>query len=219
MDDAKVLQINSRHQVLAELQNAGINTIICDGLSIESLNELMSGVQNILLSNQKRKTSDKTPAPKTAILSYTDRKIISKLMLSSGKVSSVALSKELDIPFTTLQRRKKKLEEKLIETNYSIRIEELGWKRATLLVSTSKCDPVAIGKEILKLNKFIVSVRKIIGSIDRDLAIEVIFKMSNDIVKIIEQIKLVSGIEQVSWIENIGPIIASNESYYEDVLT
>lgn len=217
-EESKVIQFDSRHQVLAELQRAGLNTAICDGLSIESLNELMCGVKNILISSQQEKMSYELRKPKKATLSNIDKKIISRMMSSSGKVSSVALSKELGIPFTTLQRHKKKLE-KLIETNYSIRLEELGWKKATLFVSISKRELVTIGKEILELNKSIVSVRRIIGSMNGDLAVEMMFRTNNDIVHRIEEIRGVAGVEQVGWFESMGPAIGVNEKYYEEILT
>jgi DNA-binding Lrp family transcriptional regulator len=217
MEENKLLYFDSRHEALAELQKVGLNTTICDGLSLESLNELMQGVKRILRSRQSERTIQGS-APRRTTLTNIDKKIISRLISSSGRVSAPSLSKELDIPLTTLQRHKRKLEDKLIETNYSVKLEELGWKKVTLLVSISKADPVKVGKEILELSRSVISVRRIMGSMSMDLAAEMIFKTNEDLVSMMEKIRLISGVGQIAWMEIVGTPIGINEKYYEEVL-
>lgn len=218
IEQNKTVHFDSRHRVLAELQSAGLNTALCDGLSIESLDELMSGIRRILHAHQCNNKRPSSSNPRKAVLTHADKKIIARLMSSSGRVSSSTLAKELEIPLTTLQRHKKRLEGKIIETSYSIRFEELGWRKVTFLASISKRDPVTLGKEILGLHRSIISVRRIIGSANMDLAIEMIFKTNEEIVRMMEKLRSLAGVEQIAWIESIGGTIANNDKYYEEIL-
>jgi predicted transcriptional regulator len=47
-------------------------------------------------------------------LSDVDKKMLQTLLASSGRVSSLALSRKLEIPLTTIQRRRKRLESEFL---------------------------------------------------------------------------------------------------------
>src|SRR5215510_5388117 len=80
------------------------------------------------------------------LLSEVDKKMLQTLLASSGRISSLALSRKLEIPLTTIQRRRKRLESEFLEVDYSLRLDKLGWRNADLLISTSRGAASSIGK-------------------------------------------------------------------------
>ncbi|HXV45585.1 MAG TPA: winged helix-turn-helix transcriptional regulator, partial [Nitrososphaera sp.] len=85
-------------------------------------------------------------------LTESDKQIMRSLLASRGKVSSVELARKLEIPLTTIQRRRKRLESEFLEVAYSLKLDKLGWRKADLLISTSSGRASAIGKELLSHN-------------------------------------------------------------------
>jgi DNA-binding Lrp family transcriptional regulator len=74
---------------------------------------------------------------KDSIFSEVDLKILKSLLQTKGRISSVKLSRELDIPLTTVQRRRKRLENEFLTMQYSIRPDKLSLRYGYLLISTS----------------------------------------------------------------------------------
>ena len=55
------------------------------------------------------------------------------------------MSKKLEIPLTTIQRRRKRLEKEFLEEDYTFLLEKFGWRRVDFFISTSdgKTDALA----------------------------------------------------------------------------
>jgi DNA-binding Lrp family transcriptional regulator len=143
-------------------------------------------------------------------LSENDKRIIKALLESKGRVSSCALSKELEIPQATIQRRRKKLEA-FIETSYSLRLEEFGLKLVTFLISVEGEISSDIGRLILLLPK-ITSVVSTIGS-HVDLQAWAVIENNQDIFRLLEQIKQLQGVKAVLWVEQICNIGENRDTY------
>ncbi|HEV8387523.1 MAG TPA: hypothetical protein VGQ03_07870, partial [Nitrososphaera sp.] len=60
-------------------------------------------------------------------LSELDKKVLKSILYSSGKLSCLGLSRKLEIPYTTIQRRQKRLESELLVKSCSLRLDRLGW--------------------------------------------------------------------------------------------
>lgn len=208
--DRNGLQVRTRSDVLEELEDIGVNIDALKALSISGLEDLLAGLNNLL-----RLSSPRPGRPKYdqehVVLSETDKSILKYFLLSQGSITSMALAKELDMPFSTIQRRRKRIEETMIETSYQLKIAKLGWREATLSISTINMH--AIGKEILEISDAIVSVSKTIGDTDTSLAVRVIFQTNLDLMTIIDQIKEKEGVKKVSWSESIEVIGKSNSGY------
>jgi DNA-binding Lrp family transcriptional regulator len=149
-----------------------------------------------------RSTEGSSPTFSPRRLTETDKQIIKFLLASKGRISSVELAKSLDIPLSTIQRRRKRLEGEFLEVAYSLRLDKLGWRKADLLISTSKGRAYAIGKELLTYNS-VTRVCRSIGEHTIDLHAEVVFKNNVDLVHIIEWIKALDGVDGVMWTEPI----------------
>ena len=135
-------------------------------------------------------------------LSEVDKKMLQTLLTSSGRVSSLALSRKLEIPLTTVQRRRKRLESEFLEVDYSLRLDKLGWRNADLLISTSKGAASSIGKELLSHNA-ITRVCRSIGEHTIDLHAEIVFKNNTELLNVIEWIKALDGVKDVVWTEPV----------------
>ena len=136
------------------------------------------------------------------ILTAVDKRMLQTLLASSGRVSSLALSRKLEIPLTTIQRRRKRLESEFLEVAYSLKLDKLGWRRADLLISTSSGRASAIGKELLSHNS-ITRVCRSIGEHTIDLHAEIVFKNNTELLHVIEWIKALEGVADVVWTEPV----------------
>jgi hypothetical protein len=131
-----------------------------------------------------------------------DKKVLKALLDSSGRVSSLSLSRTLEIPLTTVQRRRKRLESEFLEVSYSLRLDRLGWRRAELLISTQKGMTSAVGKELVGHNA-IARVSKAIGEHTIDLHAESVFKNNKGLLSVIEWVKSLEGVKDVVWTEPV----------------
>ena len=149
-------------------------------------------------------------------LSDVDKKMLQTLLASSGRVSSLALSRKLEIPLTTIQRRRKRLESEFLEVAYSLKLEKLGWRTADLLISTSKGMASSIGKELLTHNS-ITRVCRSIGEHTIDLHAEIVFKSNTELLNVIERIKALDGVKDVVWTEPVE-VVGKNMPVPDKVL-
>ena len=70
-------------------------------------------------------------------LSELDRKMLRLLLNSEGTIPNQELSEKLRVPLSTVQRRRKKLEETYLIKTYSLDPMKFGYRRIDLLVYTN----------------------------------------------------------------------------------
>lgn len=133
-------------------------------------------------------------------LSDIDRKILKVLLTPDGKISSKVLAKRLDIPQTTLQRRRKRLENELLMITYSLDVEKFGWHKVDFLIATESGKTDVIAKALLKREE-VIYVGKSIGQHTIDLRVETILKDNGEILRMMELLKATDGIKEVIWTE------------------
>lgn len=208
----------SRDELLIELEGFGINVETFDSLPTLIIADILASLRRIMNAQVVRKgrsskgglgSHDGPP-----ILSATDKKILKTLLTSNGNVSSLTLSKNLDIPLSTVQRRRKRLEANLLEEAYSLRMEKFGLRSAILFITTSSSSTELIGREILSWDNEVVSVKRCIGENSVDLQAEIVFESNKELLTIIERIKSVEGVTNVSWSEAVK-VIGKNTRIYE----
>ena len=137
------------------------------------------------------------------IIDDTDKKIIELLVANNDNLS---ISRRLDIPLTTIQRRTRKLFEKgLISTKIELNYEKLGYKRGLLHIYLKKGLMDRIGKTIVeKRGVLYVSVH--VGN--SDLVTLFVYRDSKDLIETMSAIKEVDGVERVLWSEEVYFIAA-----------
>lgn len=133
------------------------------------------------------------------VLTSVDKKILKLLLTPDGRHSSKSLARKLDIPATTVQRRRRRLEEYL-EITYTLPLKLFGWHLVAFLIATESGTTGKIGKELLKRNE-VIYVGKSIGQHTIDLRVETILEDNAEILRMMELLKAMPGIKDVVWTE------------------
>ena len=213
----EVSKNTSRHEILNEFEDLGVNPNSLNPLSIDELVTLLSSIKNMAATPPSKANKSKSKGESEPLLSKSDKTILRRLISSSGFTSSLVLSRELEIPMTTVQRRRKRLESNLVERNYLLKAERLGWRIATLYITSENGSTVAIGKKILEMNEMVSSVARNMGENDMDIRVELFFRTNVELASILELIKSIKGVRNVVWSESIE-LIGKNDGCYQKII-
>jgi DNA-binding Lrp family transcriptional regulator len=134
-------------------------------------------------------------------LSILDREIL-KILLNpdDGKRSSEILSKRTGSPLSTIQRRRKQLEQEYLELSYTFLIEKFGWRRVDLLICTMSGKTDAVANQLLARDE-VVYVGKSIGEHTIDLRAEIIVRDNAELLDVLEYVKSMEGVRDTVWSE------------------
>jgi len=135
-------------------------------------------------------------------LSQLDRKMLKLLVDSEGAVTTHELSQQLGVPLSTVQRRRKRLEEAYLVKNYSLDPTKFGYMRIDLLIYTEGGTTIDIAKELLKREDG-TSVSRTIGEQNIDLRGEAFVKDNGVLLDLLEQDRAMKGVRDVVWVEVI----------------
>jgi DNA-binding Lrp family transcriptional regulator len=133
-------------------------------------------------------------------LTEIDRKILKVLLMPDGRVSSVKLEKEIGIPRSTIQRRRRYLERAVLQFQYTLKLEQLRFRRVDLLIYTGGGATREIAKELLKRDE-VVYVGRSIGEHTIDLRAEVIIESNSELLNLLEDVKAMPSVRDVIWSE------------------
>jgi DNA-binding Lrp family transcriptional regulator len=137
-------------------------------------------------------------------------KIISELV-NSPTISSLALSKKLDIPLSTLQRRRTRIEKDILKKNYTFDYKAFGARVGDLIVNVDKGKSDEVAQSIIKNHKNNVEYcHTRIDSMHSVLA-HTIYKNSKELYYLIEDVKAMEYVEGVQWSEMVN-VVGDNTS-------
>ena len=122
-----------------------------------------------------------------------------------GEVSSRQLEEKLGMPRSTIQRRRRHLEERYLEHTYSLNLANLGFRRVDLLIYTGGGATQAIAHELLRREE-VVYVGRSIGEHTIDLRAEVIIKDNSELLGLLELVKAMESVKDVIWSEIVDVI-------------
>jgi DNA-binding Lrp family transcriptional regulator len=142
-------------------------------------------------------------------LSELDRKMLRLLLDSEGRISTHEMFLQLGIPLSTLQRRRKRLEEGYLVQQYSLDPMKFGYRKIDLLIYTEGGGTIDIGKELLKREEVTYAARTI-GEHTIDLRIEVFVKDNGVLLNLLEDVKAMKGVRDVVWTEVVETIGSKN---------
>jgi hypothetical protein len=132
-------------------------------------------------------------------LSSVDRRLLKILLTPDGKHSSKALARRLGIPATTIQRRRKRLDE-FLSMSYILDLARFGWHKVDFLIATESGKTGVVAKALLKRDE-VTYVGKSIGQHSIDLRVETILRDNAEILRMMELLKATPGIKDVVWTE------------------
>ena len=129
-------------------------------------------------------------------LSDMDRKMLRLLLDSEGNVPTHEISEQLGMPISTVQRRRKRLEEEYLIKHYSLDPMKFGYRKIDLLIYTQGGDTMSVGQELLKREEVTYAARTI-GEHTIDLRIEVFVKDNGVLLYLLETVKAMKGVRDV----------------------
>lgn len=191
----------NRKKIIDELNRLGVYDASMDSFSINVLEAMLAPFQKAGANAPKRGhyNTAKTPSLNSPKLSHSDVEMLRLLAKSKEKLSARSLSKELGIPITTVQRRRKRLENEFVETKYTLKYEKFGFRKAALFIHANSIGTRDIGSRILAESETI-SVEITIGQNGVNIMAEVLFRDDKDLLDIIEKVKSF-GADNVTWME------------------
>ena len=140
------------------------------------------------------------------LLDSTNIKIISELVRQPN-ISSLNLSKKLDIPLSTLQRRRSRIENDILKRNYTFNYKAFGGRVGDLIVCVDKGKSREVAQALLKrYRNNIVSCNTRINS-EHNVSAHTIFKDTGELHELVESIKTMDYVSAVQWselVEDIG---------------
>lgn len=178
---------------------------------------LISYPKGEIVSTNRIESSNSGAAKNITRLSTLDKSILKALLSSGGTVSSATISKDLDIPLSTVQRRRRRLEENLLNRSYSLKAEMLGMRTAELFISTKNGTTSSVARALLELEATVDSVIRVIGTSSANIITEIRFRNNSELLDIVEQIRSFTGVVNISWIERIG-IIGQNDNIWQGII-
>ena len=152
---------------------------------------------------------DISPKQVSKLLDNINIKIVSELVRQPD-ISSLALSKKLDIPLSTLQRRRARIEKVILKRNYTFNYKAFGGRVGDLIVNVDKGKSKEVAQILLKKYKNnIVSCDTRINSM-HNVAARIIYKDTEELFEIIESIKTMDYVDGVQWSEMVEAIGDNN---------
>jgi DNA-binding Lrp family transcriptional regulator len=150
-------------------------------------------------------------------LSDLDTRMLRLLLNSGGEIPTNELSLQLGVPLSTVQRRRKRLEETYLIRTYSLDPMKFGYRRIDLLIYTEGGQTMNIGKELLKREE-VTSAFRTIGEHTIDLRVEVFVKDNGVLLDLLEEVKAMKGVRDVIWTEVVATIgMKSLPNHFRDM--
>jgi DNA-binding Lrp family transcriptional regulator len=135
-----------------------------------------------------------------------DKSIINEL-IHDPHLSSKHISDKIEVPLSTVQRRRTALEISILNKMYSLDLSTFGWRIADLLIGMHNGDPHSTASNIVKENsKNIVSASLRIGSPEINLGAQIRYKSSQELHQILQNIRALDNVDRVEWSEIVEEI-------------
>lgn len=158
----------------------------------------------------KNGTFGYSPKQVLKLLDNIDIKIVSELVRQPD-ISSLALSKKLDIPLSTLQRRRAKVEKAILNRNYTFNFKSFGGRIGDLIVNVDKGKSKEVALLLLKnYGNNIISCDTRINSV-HNVSAHVIYKNTDELHDLIESVRTMDYVTGVDWSEMVQ-VIGDNNS-------
>jgi|SRR5215212_857607 DNA-binding Lrp family transcriptional regulator len=152
------------------------------------------------------------------LLDSINIKIISELVRQPD-ISSLDLAKKLNVPVSTLQRRRARIEKAILKRIYSFNYKAFGCRVGDLIVAVDKGKSKEVAQSLLKKYKNnIVSCDTRINSM-HNLSARIVYKSSDELYNLIEGIKAIEYVTRVQWSEVVEVIGDNNSEVISAFLT
>lgn len=143
---------------------------------------------------------------------------ITKEILNDADVRSADIAARYDMPLSTIQRRRAKLERSVLKKSYLVNIKDLGWRNAEILIAVEKGNSEQVAKMLLEQHdKNIASASLRIGHPDVNVMASVFYRTSEELHLLIEAIRGTPNVTSVEWTE-LAKEVGTNKSIISEML-
>jgi DNA-binding Lrp family transcriptional regulator len=147
------------------------------------------------------------------LLDRINKNIVNELV-SDPYATSERIAKKIDVPLSTVQRRRTALERSILNKTYSLDLGQLGWRIADLLIGIDKGDPRSTAKNIIQENsENIMSASLRIGSPEINMVAQIHYRSSQELHQILQNIRALENIGRVEWSELVEEIGNDNGDF------
>jgi DNA-binding Lrp family transcriptional regulator len=144
------------------------------------------------------------------LLDRTNVKIISEVV-NDPTISSLYLSKKLDVPLSTMQRRRAQLEKSILKRTYSLDYKAFGAREGDLIINVDKGKSKQVAQYLLKNYKDnITFVHTRINS-SHNVSAHIVYKNTQELYELIESVKTIDYVTGVQWSETVE-LVGDNNS-------
>jgi DNA-binding Lrp family transcriptional regulator len=136
-------------------------------------------------------------------------KIVRELV-NDPDISSTDIASKYNMPLSTIQRRRAKLEQSILSKTYNLDVRKLGWRTADLFISVDKGKAEETARKLLESNKVNVIVASLrIGDPRVDIMADIFYKDSIELHELTEKVKAMPYVTYVEWAE-VVKVIGNN---------
>jgi len=139
------------------------------------------------------------------IFDNTNLKIIEELV-ADPSLSSSSLASKLEIPLSSLQRRRSKLEKTVLSKSYNINLRSFGGKIGEVVINVEKGKSREVAKQILKkFKQNVMSVSTRINA-EHNISAQIMYDDTAELHNLLENIKSMPFITSLQWSEIVETI-------------
>ena len=148
------------------------------------------------------------PQRLSRLIDNTNLKIIEELVKNPGTTSS-SLATKLEIPLSSLQRRRAKIEKYILNKSYQINLRSISGKIGEVVINVEKGKSREVATQILKKFKNnVMSVSTRINA-EHNIAAQIMYNDTAELHSLLENIKSMSFVTSLQWSE-IVEVIGDN---------
>ena len=163
-------------------------------------------------NNNRNGDLDYSSSPKQILklLDTINVKIISEVV-NDPTMSSLDLSKKLDVPLSTIQRRRAQLEKSMLKRTYSFDYKSFGGRVGDLIIYVANGKSKEVAQYLLKNYKNnITFVHTRINS-EHNVSAHVVYKDTQELHELIESVRTMDYVTGVQWSEMVE-LVGDNNS-------
>ncbi len=137
-------------------------------------------------------------------------------LLAKADIKSADIASKYKVPISTIQRRRKRLEDSILEKKYLIDITKRDLRTGIILANVKRGKAREVAKMILERHKSNAISSSIRINDQNNVITEIIYNSPSELYNIIEQVKNIPYVSSATWSElvevvgnNDAPIIAA----------
>ena len=137
-------------------------------------------------------------------------------LLTKADIRSADIASKYKVPISTIQRRRKRLVDSILEKKYLIDITKRGLRTGIILVKVERGKAKEVAKMILERHKSNAISSSTRVNDQNNVMVEIIYNTSSELYNILEQVKKIPYVSSATWSElvevvgkNDAPIISA----------